>query len=262
MAETKKTTTSKKSVFDTLYNINVNEHTEQKNGLTYLSWAWAWAEVKKKYPDAQYHICMFGETDLPYVYDEKTGYMVFTEVTINGITHEMWLPVMDNNNKAMKSEPYQYKVKNPNFKYAKQDKDGRWVDKYGKEQPEYLTKNVAAADMFDVNKTIMRCLVKNLAMFGLGLYIYAGEDIPAETPEEVAERKMKDLGDAEIPSAEQFIQDVKNASNPKITKIRGIAERIGQPIENICKTYKVKAIEDLTPQQADEVIEKLKGAKK
>ena len=108
MAETKKTTTSKKSVFDTLYNINVNEHTEQKNGLTYLSWAWAWAEVKKKYPDAQYHICMFGEADLPYVYDPNTGYMVFTDMTINGITHEMWLPVMDNNNKAMKSEEYKF----------------------------------------------------------------------------------------------------------------------------------------------------------
>lgn len=237
MAETKKTTTSKKSVFDTLYNINVNEHTEQKNGLTYLSWAWAWAEVKKKYPDAIYNIKRF-ENNLPYVYDPNTGYMVFTDMTINGITHEMWLPVMDNNNKAMKSEEYKF------------------TTRYNKEV------TVKQADMFDVNKTIMRCLVKNLAMFGLGLYIYAGEDIPAETPEEVAERKMKDLGDAEIPSAEQFIQDVKNASNPKITMIKGIAERIGQPLENICKTYKVKAIEDLTPQQADEVIEKLKAAKK
>ena len=145
MAETKKTTTSKKSVFDTLYNINVNEHTEQKNGLTYLSWAWAWAEVKKKYPDAQYHICMFGEADLPYVYDPNTGYMVFTDMTINGITHEMWLPVMDNNNKAMKSEEYKF------------------TTRYNKEV------TVKQADMFDVNKTIMRCLVKNLAMFGLGI---------------------------------------------------------------------------------------------
>lgn len=237
MAETKKTTTSKKSVFDTLYNINVNEHTEQKNGLTYLSWAWAWAEVKKKYPDAQYHICMFGEADLPYVYDPNTGYMVFTDMTINGITHEMWLPVMDNNNKAMKSEEYKF------------------TTRYNKEV------TVKQADMFDVNKTIMRCLVKNLAMFGLGLYIYAGEDIPKETPEQIAERKLN--GEAvELPTGEDFAKAMKCASTQQITMIKTICERIGQPTENICKKYKVKELGDLSPEQATEIIEKLKEAKK
>ena len=75
---------------------------------------------------------------LPYVKDEA-GYMVFTEVTAGGVTHMMWLPVMDFKNKAMKS-----------------------------------------ATMTDINKTIMRCLTKNLAMHGLGLYIYSGEDLPEE----------------------------------------------------------------------------------
>lgn len=139
------------SVFEKLNNANVNGHTEEKNGLTYLSWAWAWAEVKKAYPDANYTIEKFN--GLPYVYDENTGYMVYTTVTIEGITHEMWLPVMDGANKAMKAKAYEYQTK------------------YGK-------KTCEAATMFDVNKTIMRCLVKNLAMFGLGLYIYAGEDLP------------------------------------------------------------------------------------
>lgn len=139
------------NTFETLNNINVNEHKEEKNGLSYLSWVWAWAEVKKHYPDAVYTIEKFN--GLPYVYDELTGYMVYTEVTIEGITHEMWLPVMDGANKAMKAKPYTYKTK-------------------------YGEKTVEAATMFDVNKTIMRCLVKNLAMFGLGLYIYAGEDLP------------------------------------------------------------------------------------
>jgi hypothetical protein len=143
------------SVFNTLNGINVNEHKEEKNGLSYLSWVWAWAEVKKNYPDAVYSIEKFN--GLPYVYDENTGYMVYTTVTIEGITHEMWLPVMDGANKAMKAKPYTYTVK-----------------RYGKEE----AKTVAAATMFDVNKAIMRCLVKNLAMFGLGLYIYAGEDLP------------------------------------------------------------------------------------
>lgn len=139
------------SVFENLNNANVNGHTEEKNGLTYLSWAWAWAEVKKAYPDANYTIEKFN--GLPYVYDENTGYMVYTTVTIEGITHEMWLPVMDGANKAMKAKPYKY-------------------------QTRYDEKTCEAATMFDVNKAIMRCLVKNLAMFGLGLYIYAGEDLP------------------------------------------------------------------------------------
>lgn len=138
--------------FNKLNGINVNEYTEKKNGLTYLTWANAWAEVKKIYPDAQYTIKRF-ENSLPYVYDENTGYMVFTDVTIEGITYEMWLPVMDGANKSMKAMPYKYQTK-------------------------YGEKTVEAATMFDINKTIMRCLVKNLAMFGLGLYIYAGEDLP------------------------------------------------------------------------------------
>lgn len=155
------------NVFENLNKINVNDKTEVKdNGktkLTYLSWAWAWAEVKKAYPNAQYEIKKF-ENNLPYVFDEKTGYMVFTSVTIEGITHEMWLPVMDSNNKAMKAEPYEYTTK-------------------------YGTKTVETATMFDVNKTIMRCLTKNLSMFGLGLYIYAGEDLPEIEQQEKPQTK-------------------------------------------------------------------------
>lgn len=144
--------------FEILNAIDVNDKTEKKsNGsteLTYLSWAWAWQECKKQFPNATYEIEKF-ENNLPYVYDEETGYMVFTKVTIEDITHEMWLPVMDGANKAMKSKPYTYKTK-------------------------YGEKSVEAATMFDINKTIMRCLTKNLAMFGLGIYIYAGEDLPED----------------------------------------------------------------------------------
>ena len=138
--------------FEKLYSINVNDKTEDKNGLTYLSWAWAWAEFKKVHPNATYEVKKL-ENGLPYAYDPNTGYMVYTTVTVEGLTHEMWLPVMDSNNKAMKSQPYTIKTK-------------------------YKEIQVNAATMFDINKTIMRCLCKNLAMFGLGLYIYAGEDLP------------------------------------------------------------------------------------
>ena len=177
------------SVFDEMIKLNVNDHTEKKNvggkELTYLSWPWAWAETKKRFPDAHYEIWK-NEQHLPFVYDPATGYMVFTSVTIGGITHEMWLAVMDGANNAMKAQPYEYTVKNPNFKWAKLDpSSGKYKDKYGNVQTEYITKKVEAASMTDINKTIMRCLVKNLAMFGLGLYIYAGEDLPeGEQPEE------------------------------------------------------------------------------
>jgi len=156
----------KKTAFEILNAVNVNDHTEVKDTgkvkLTYLSWAWAWAEVKKRFPTASYEIIKFD--GLPYVYDEKTGFMVYTKVTIEGVTHEMWLPVMDGNNRAMLDHPYEVKTKYNSF-------------------------TVQAATMFDVNKTIMRCLTKNLAMFGLGLYIYAGEDLPEYPDEDV---KVKD----------------------------------------------------------------------
>lgn len=156
MAETKK-----KSVFAALKAINVNDHTEVKdNGkdkLTYLSWVWAWQQVKLNYPDVSYEVKHWDGK--PYLYDENLGYMVETSVTIEGETMTMWLPVMDSKNKAMKATPYSYKTK--------------YGDKY-----------VEAATMFDINTTIMRCLVKNLAMFGLGLYIYAGEDLPQEEKEQ------------------------------------------------------------------------------
>lgn len=152
----------KKSVFEVLSSINVNGHVEKKNGLTYLSWAWAWSEVKKAYPTAIYKVLETQE-------DPELGFMCHTEVTIEGETLAMWLPVMDGANKAMKRISYEY------------------MTKYG-------VKTVEAATMFDINKTIMRCLVKNLAMFGLGIYIYAGEDVPEseqQTPQTPAKVSAK-----------------------------------------------------------------------
>lgn len=165
-------------MFNILYQIDVANVTEKKNGLTYLSWAWAWAEVKKRFKDVNYKIYKDEETKEPYIFNPKTGYMVYTEVTINGLTHEMWLPVMDSANKAMKDVEYSYKVK--------EYKDRKWTGNY-------LDRFVEPATMFDINKTIMRCLVKNLAMFGLGLYIYAGEDLPEDISmyELASERNVK-----------------------------------------------------------------------
>ena len=143
-----------KENFEILYSKNVNDYVEEKKGLSYLSWSYAWAEFKKVYPDATYKVkkddsgrCYFG--------DPEIGYMVYTSVTADGLSYEMWLPVMDGANKSMKRSEYKYSTKSGE-------------------------KKVEKISMFDINKAVMRCLVKNLAMFGLGLYIYSGEDLPED----------------------------------------------------------------------------------
>ena len=145
--------------FVKLFAIDFKDHLEVKKSgnteLKYVSWAYAWAEVKKLYPSASYEVKKFN--GLPYVYDPITGFMVYTSVTIEGVSHEMWLPVLDGANKAMKAVPYTYTT--PKWDYNPQT---RRREKIGMEE-----RTVEAASMFDVNKAIMRCLVKNLAMFGL-----------------------------------------------------------------------------------------------
>ena len=207
------------AVFEELNAINVNDKTEKKKSgsteLTYLSWTWAWAEVKKRYPDAHYEIMM--HDGLPYVYDENTGYMVFTTVTIDGISHMMWLPVMDGANRAMKSKPYTYSTK------------------YNGE------KTVEAATMFDVNKTIMRYLVKNLAMFGLGLYIYAGEDLPEteaeeqKTAQEVAKKKLEKIDAVQIEELKKTLSEngIDEAFVLSLYKLKDLSDVTNQKLENI-----------------------------
>ena len=204
-----------KSVFENLFEVNVNDHVEKKNGLSYLSWAYAWADIKKRYPNATYEIKRFGENNLPYVYDQNTGYMVFTSVTIDELTHEMWLPVMDSANKAMKSAPYTY-----NTKYKK----GLVVE---------------AATMFDINKTIMRCLVKNLAMFGLGLYIYAGEDLP----ETQVEQTVSSSFEIKKNTINSLIKQYSAKSGQAIKDISLLlAEHIGKKLSEINESDAEKLI--------------------
>lgn len=129
-------------VFNTLNAINVNDHTEKKNGLTYLSWAWAWGEVKKRYPDAFYTI--YENADGWFYHTDGATCWVKTGVTINGLELIEYLPVMDFKNKSIP---------------------------------------VGNVTSFDVNKAIQRSLTKAIARHGLGLYIYAGEDLPEDDPD-------------------------------------------------------------------------------
>lgn len=139
---------AEKNYFEELNNINVTGKTEKKNGLTYLSWAWAWGELKKLHPDATYTIYE-NSNGWCYHTDGKTAW-VKTGVTVNGIEHIEYLPVMDFKNRSIPAD---------------------------------------AVTSFDVNKAIQRSLTKAVARHGLGLYIYAGEDLPEE--ERVEEQKAK-----------------------------------------------------------------------
>ena len=210
-------------VFKKLNAINVNENTEKKNGLTYLSWAWAWAELKKVYPDATYQIRQFDGK--PYLFDENLGYMVMTEMTIDGMTHEMWLPVMDGANKAMKDKPYAVQTK-------------------------YKEIAVQPATMFDINTAIMRCLTKNIAMFGLGLYIYAGEDLPEE---EETNKKAK-----------EEVQDISKSiiNDTKVKVLRNKCKELGIDESKVCGRYGKATLEEMTEADFLKAVEGLEKTKK
>ena len=128
---------SEKNYFSELYAIDVSSKVEKKNNLTYLSWAWAWGELKKRYPDSNYTIYE-NKDGLNYHTDGRTAW-VKVGVTVNGLEHIEYLPVMDYKNASI---------------------------------------SVERLTSFDVNKSIQRALTKAIGRHGLGLYIYAGEDLP------------------------------------------------------------------------------------
>lgn len=171
------------SVFERLNAVNVNGHTEQKNGLTYLSWAWAWAEVKKLFPDAYYTVYERSTDYGPvnYFTDGKTCW-VKTGVTIEGLEHIECLPVMDYKNRSI---PYDQVVST------------------------------------DINKAIQRSLTKACARHGLGLYIYAGEDLPEgekDKPEPSEDHKAAVAEYAEkkkVPASDEIKQQIIAKAAPE-----------------------------------------------
>lgn len=184
-----------KNYFIELNNINVSDKTEKKNGLTYLSWAWAWGEVKKLHPTANYTIyereTEFGPVN--YFTDGKTAW-VKTGVTIDEVEHIEELPVMDFKNKSIPLD---------------------------------------AITSFDVNKTIQRSLTKALARHGLGLYIYAGEDLPEE-------------------------EATKKIEKEQIEKIRKLIPE--ENMDAMLKYYKIEKIEDMLFNDAEELIKRKENA--
>ena len=205
-----------KNKFEILYGINVNDKTEKKNGLTYLSWAWAWAEFKKVYPKADYKVYKNAD-GLPYAFDPDTGYMCYVTVDNGeGESHEMWLPVMDSANNAMTNTPYTVKTK-------------------------YKEITVNRATMFDVNKTIMRALVKCLGMFGLALYIYAGEDLPEEEKAEPKKTEPKPKDRKASPVQLKRLKEFYGDRFGEYLKANGFASE-----DEITMTVADKSIEKIT----------------
>lgn len=193
------------NIFEKLNSVNVNNHTEQKNGLTYLSWAWAWAEVKKVFPTATYTIYE-NEHGWNYFTDGKTCW-VKTGVTIGCLEHIEYLPVMDFKNKSIPFE---------------------------------------TVTSFDVNKAIQRSLTKACARHGLGLYVYAGEDLPEEEKQE-----QKDIAQKKLSKIDENQMEVLKA----LMTANGIEE------QTILSLYNVKALEEITNQKYENIqknIEKIK----
>ena len=182
-----------KSVFETLFEINVNDHVEKKNGLSYLSWPYAWAEVKKRFPDANYKVY---ETESGCIYftDGKTCW-VKTGVEIAGLEHIEYLPIMNYKNKSISLE---------------------------------------SITSFDVNKSIQRSLTKALARHGLGLYLYAGEDLPEIEIEKISTKDAKILQSV-----------VKNFDEPD------------KLYATLLKKYNVSSFKELTVKQRVEILEGL-----
>lgn len=213
------------SVFETLNNINVNGHTELKGELTYLSWAWAWAEVKKAYPDAFYTIYE-NASGLFYHTDGKTCW-VKTGVTIDGLEHIEYLPVMNNTNRSIPIE---------------------------------------SVTSTDVNRAIQRSLTKACARHGLGLYIYAGEDLPeSEMPEDMKPTKSEPTKVEQVADSKKAdkINDkfapekIEKASEDQVKEIQETCFATGYEEAKILKAFRVESLSDLTSIAAENILKKL-----
>ena len=183
--------------FNELNNINVNDHVEQKNGLSYLSWAWAWAELKKKYPLSFYTIYEAAR-GLNYFTDGTTAYVKTGVTVVDGemsLEHIEYLPIMNLRNKSIPLDEI---------------------------------------TSFDVNKSIQRSLTKAVARHGLGLYIYAGEDLPEE---EKANKK---------PLSDGILAECKE---------------LGIDLANVAK-YLKKSVDTLTEEEVRACVERKKRSKK
>lgn len=193
-------------VFGELNAVNVNEKTEKKNGLTYLSWAWAWAEVKKRFPTATYTV--YEDENGNFYHTDGLTCWVKTGVSIEGLEHIEYLPVMDFKNKSIPA---------------------------------------ANVTSIDVNKAIQRSLTKACARHGLGLYIYAGEDLPDPEREEYEQKAREEAGQ---PISELMIKALEKA-----------LEGQNVAVSSVLQKFKIQSLDQLTNSQYVEVTQMLHKVK-
>lgn len=180
--------------------INVNDKVEKKNGLSYLSWAWAWGELKKRHPDACYTI--YENRDGWCYHTDGNTCWVKTGVTVGGIEHIEYLPVMDFKNRSI---------------------------------------SLSSVTSFDVNKAIQRSLTKAVARHGLGLYIYAGEDLPEDDKEPHTQPKSEPIDQIHIITIRQLLAQAGKNEQSMIEWL------------NKEKGFNVQRIEDMTAEQGAQV---------
>jgi len=172
-------------MFEVLSSLNLNDMCEKRSDLTYLPWSDCFDVLRSVYPSATYKVIKNSE-GLPYFADPNTGIMIFSEICIDGITFECFLPVMDYKNQAMKLTPYTYQV-------------------WDSSKKTYVDKHVEAATMFDINRSIWRCMVKNIAIAtGIGLYIFKGEDVPEKSSEDTVSSSKQQKKSAAQPTPKPF----------------------------------------------------------
>ena len=193
--------------FNILNAVDVSDHQDKKNGLTYLSWAWAWGEIKKLHPEATYQI--YEAANGCFYHTDGNTCWVKTGVTVNGIEHIEYLPVMDNRNKSIP---------------------------------------LKSVTSFDVNKSIQRCITKACARHGLGLYIYAGEDLPEEEkPPQKPAQQARPQHKAEKPKSQP-------ATEEQIAYI--VNNTDDQTYQNAMMAFGAN-LERMTFRQAEKLIERI-----
>jgi len=172
-----------KVVWDTLSKVDCSEHIEKKMNLNYLSWAWAWGILMQHYPNAQYGFYEQKDSGIPYVKMPDGSAEIRCRLTIDDLSREMWLPVMDNRYNA---------IKNPSAR--------------------------------QVSDTKMRCLVKTMAMFGLGHHIYGGEDLV------YLDEKKKNKSDEDVDIPDWVTEESSEAGKEKNINQSNI-ETTDDPVE-------------------------------
>jgi hypothetical protein len=201
------------SSYQQLAGINVNEHIEKKNGLSYLSWTWALDQLLRLDPEASWS---YAE---PKAYADTL--MVFCTVRAFGRERTAQLPVMDHKHRA---------IPNP--------------------------------DAYQVNTAMQRALAKAIALHGLGLYIYQGEDLPEADKTDKTPRPPKAENMENGTAARPKAPAEATLSGEQLAKVKALLAETGTSLQRLLAFFRVEALEKIPAAEYDRVIQTLERAKR